>query len=483
MKKTRTSNPQRKKDKYIMNKNITKSILALMACSAAFCACSREEADLFDKSAADRLNEVSEVYTHRLAADGGEWVMEYFPTNYSDSITSPYSARSKGYLLLNKFDANGSVRVGMKNALSGNKYMEDVSAWEVITDLGPVLTYNTYNECVHTFSDPQNPAGISGTGVGGDYEFVITHLEADAQQTMLKGKKRGSYTRMSRLPQGTNFEEYFADIDEFATNHFPGDMPNDLVMEVSGKQYYVRSLSTGIACIFPVGSSWADSKTYHPFVFSKQADGKYYLRFREAFEGLNESENAQEFCWDDENYCFVDVDNSANIIRGLDAADIAAFYNHAMSLNGWRFSDDIGPDAKAIYDNFLAGLTKKSSQNTMQNITVGLYQDVSDPDHVKDWMQVDIYYMQGRNTRRHLIYLYKTSVQDGKFVATFDGPKDKFSTDNQNSIEGLQQLIDMFAGSFDVAAPKGAGFLINKAVLTSTSNPNLWFRMNYINAN
>lgn len=466
-----------------MNKNITKSLLALLACSAAFCACSREEADLFDQSAAERLNAVSETYTDRLAAKGGEWVLEYFPTNYSDSITSAYSARSKGYLMLNKFNPNGSVRVGMSNALSGGKYMEDVSAWEVITDLGPVLTYNTHNACVHTFSNPQNPAGISGTGIGGDYEFVITHLEDDTQQTMLKGKKRGSYSRLSRLPEGTNFEEYFADIDEFSTNHFPDDMPNDLVMEVGGENFYVRSLSTGIACIWPVGESWADSKTYHPFIVSKQADGKYYLRFREEFEGKNEGDVAQEFVWDTDNYRFVDVKDSKNIIRGLDAADIAAFYNHAIALNGWRFSTDVSPEAQAVYDNFVAGLTKKSSQNTMQNITVGLYQDASDPDHVKEWMQVDIYYMQGRNTRRHLIYLYTTSVKDGKFVAEFYAPKDKFSTDNQGSIEGLQQLIDMFAGSFEVTAPKEAGFLINKAVLTSSSNPNLWFRMNYINAN
>lgn len=463
-----------------MYKNITKSLLALLACSAAFCACSREEADLFDQSAADRLNSASATYTQRLANKGGEWLMEYFPTNYSDSITSPYSRRSKGYLMLNKFSADGSVRVGMSNELTGGKYTEDVSVWEIITDLGPVLSYNSYNTCIHAFSDPQNPAGISGTGLGGDYEFVVTHLEDDVQQTMLKGKKSGSYSRLTRMPEGTNFEEYFAEVADFAENHFPDNMPNDLVMEVGGKQYYVRSLSTGIACIWPVGESWADTKTYHPFVFSKQPDGKFYLRFRDTFEGPGDY-TAQEFYWDADQYRFVGADDSKNAIRGLDAADVAAFYNHAITLNGWRFTDDLGPDAKNIYDNFLAGLTKKSSQNVMQNITVNLYQDVSDPDHVKEWMQVDIYYMQGRNTRRHLIYLYKTSVKDGKFVATFDGPKDKFSTDNQNAIEGLQQLIDMFAGSFDVAAPKEAGFLINKAVLTKEGNPNLWFRMNYIN--
>lgn len=462
-----------------MNKNITKSILALMACSAAFCACSREEADLFDQSAADRLNEVSEIYTHRLADKGGEWLMEYFPTNYSDSITSAYAARSKGYLLLNKFSPDGSVRVGMSNELSGGKYYEDVSAWEVINDLGPVLTYNTYNECIHTFSDPQNPAGISGTGIGGDYEFVITHLEEGAQETMLKGKKRGSYTRMTRLPEGTNFEEYFAEVADFAENHFPENMPNDLVMEVGGEKFYVRSLATCIACIWPVGESWADSKTYHPFIFSKQADGKFHLRFREAVEGKKEGDTAQEFIWDTDNYRFVGLDDSKNVIRGLDAADIAAFYSHAISLNGWELSDDLAPEAKALVDKLIEGITKKSSQNVLQAITVKLFQDTSDPDNMKEYMDLDINYKQGRTTQRHLIYHYKFGVTDGKFVTTFDSPKDKFSTDNQN-IEGVQDIIDLFTGTFDVSAPAEAGFLINKAVLTSTSNPNRWFRMNYL---
>lgn len=458
-----------------MNKNITKSVLALLACSAAFCACSREEADLFDKSAADRLNEVSEVYTQRLADKGGEWLMEYFPTNYSDSITSAYAARSKGYLLLNKFSADGSVRVGMKNEQSRNKYREDVSAWEVITDLGPVLTYNTYNECIHQFSDPQNDSGISGTGIGGDYEFVITHLEADANQTMLKGKKRGSYSRLTRMATGTNFEEYFASLEEFAENHFPENMPNDLVMEIGGKNYYARSLSTGIACIWPVGTSWADNKTYHPFLLSKHGE-EFHLRFRDAYE-TTEGASVQEYVWDANNYRFVDIDDSKNVIRGLDASDIAAHYVHAVALNGWRLNIDALEGAAATaYKTFSDALTQKSSNNKFQEITVKNFQDTSDPDNMKEYMQLDIYYKE-KSTNRHLIYNFVLGVQDGKVVATFDSPKDKLSTTNQAL---AQPLIDMFTGSFNATAPAEAGFLINKVVLTSTSNSGLSFVMNYI---
>ena len=459
-----------------MNKNITKSILALMACSAAFCACSREEADLFDKSAADRLSEVSEVYTHRLADKGGEWILEYFPTNYSDSITSAYAARSKGYLLLNKFNADGSVLVAMKNEQSRNKYRESVSAWEVITDLGPVLTYNTYNECIHQFSDPQNESGLSGTGIGGDYEFVITHLEADATQTMLKGKKRGSYSRLTRMAEGTNFEEYYAALEEFAENHFPENMPNDLVMEIGGKNYYARSLSTGIACIWPVGTSWADNKTYHPFLLSKLGD-EFHLRFRDAYEPV-EGTSVQEYVWDATNYRFVDVADSKNIIRGLDASDIAAHYVHCVSLNGWRLDvNALEGDAAAIVNPVIDAIDakyKKDRTTGFQEITVKLFQDDSDPDNLKEYMQVDVYYKQGA-MNRHLVYNYVFGVQDGKVVATYDSAKDKLSRDNQQMV---QPVIDMFAGSFSATAPAESGFLINKVVLTSASG--LSFTMNYI---
>jgi hypothetical protein len=62
-----------------MNKILSASILLTGALALASCA--GEEENLFDKSAAERLNETSAIYTSRLEASPGGWVMEYYPTN------------------------------------------------------------------------------------------------------------------------------------------------------------------------------------------------------------------------------------------------------------------------------------------------------------------------------------------------------------------------------------------------------------------
>ena len=133
-------------------------------------ACSNEEDDIFDQSAAERLNAASETYSNLLTAGTGKWAMEYFPTNNTDRYTG------SGYLMTMKFDKSSAVTVGMKNIFSNNVYREATSMWQVITDDGPVLSFNTWNDNLHQFSQPEDIPFTTGsgnneqgTGVGGDY--------------------------------------------------------------------------------------------------------------------------------------------------------------------------------------------------------------------------------------------------------------------------------------------------------------------------
>lgn len=120
-----------------------------------------------------------------------------------------------------KFSSDGSVTMGMNNRFSNDTYVSDRSLWDIITDDGPVLSFSTYNDCIHAFCDPNDlPTSIRGggssvTGLGaeGDYEFVITDLQDNAEQGTIKGKKRGTYVRMTRLPEGTDFQQYLAECD------------------------------------------------------------------------------------------------------------------------------------------------------------------------------------------------------------------------------------------------------------------------------
>ena len=117
-----------------------------------FTGCVSEEDDLFSSSAAERLMESKKTYTERLG--GTTWVMELYPL---DTDEAP---KGSGYLILNQFKKDGSVIQAMQNDLSDGKFLTDTSLWEVISDQGTVLTFNTYNKCIHTFSDP----GLYQTG-------------------------------------------------------------------------------------------------------------------------------------------------------------------------------------------------------------------------------------------------------------------------------------------------------------------------------
>ena len=125
--------------------------------------CSREEDEIFDKSAAERLNEAQEADYNILCAAPNGWEMLYFPSN-----------TERGYNFLMEFMPGDKVRIAARNANTGNVYKEETSAFDIIADDGPVLTFNTYNSLFHYYSDPQ--PGLEGevnlgTGSGGDYEF------------------------------------------------------------------------------------------------------------------------------------------------------------------------------------------------------------------------------------------------------------------------------------------------------------------------
>ena len=131
-------------------------IIGLLA--ATFAACSRDEESLFEKPAAIRAQEAIENAFDVLTAPANGWEMAYFPN---------LETSAKGYNMVLKFSKNGNVSVTAKNsATTNNKIMTDTaSTWAVKSDYGPILTFDTYNDVFHAFSDPGN----DGAGLLGDY--------------------------------------------------------------------------------------------------------------------------------------------------------------------------------------------------------------------------------------------------------------------------------------------------------------------------
>lgn len=159
------------------------AVLGLSACSL------HDDTELFGEPAAERLekNVAADKTLLESAANGWELHM-WTGKDYSGG----------GYTYFMKF-ANDKVTVSSDIA-SAN--MKTTSSYDVISDQGPVLTVNTYNEVFHYLAEPSMD---DDDGEQQDYEFVIMRTTNDS--IYLRGKKWGNHMVMTRVAESTSWED------------------------------------------------------------------------------------------------------------------------------------------------------------------------------------------------------------------------------------------------------------------------------------
>lgn len=460
-----------------MMKNII-SLTVLLAISAVvLTGCKNEEDDLFSSSAAERLAEAKIIYTQRFGST--TWVMEYYPltnTELDPETRDPYPA-GLGYLILNRFKADGSVEQGMNNSVSDNKYLSDTSLWEVITDQGPVLSFNTYNNCIHAFSNP----GVAnsdlnlyqGRGYEGDYEFGILNLEEGAERVMLRGKKRNTLILMHKLPYDTDFETYLSDIIAFKEKLFPASAPNNPLLSLGDTTFVLTKASKGLAEIYPVGGDAVTENSWHPYLITKRGD-KYYMRFRDKIGRGNC--DAQEFVYNPESDQFTCVENAAYVIHGPAAAD---FFNEAISASHkWMLArtNEMSDQMKAVYEKMYEDFRKVGSGNyTLQNVQFSKINDASD-DNGK--LKVDVAY-RNKNATAHMFVYFDVVFTDHSLIIS-NRQVQGAGQNIINAVSGLDEFLKTIETELTVA-PGASAFNISTVKLTSSSDINYSFILNFIN--
>ena len=175
-----------------------KKIFYLMTIAVAamtVASCSNEEEDFFGDSSANRANAEVKKTIETLSEPANGWIMQYFPGEPSEW---------GGYNMLVKFDADGKVTVA--NEVSFADYTE-TSFYSVKQSAGVMLSFDTYNNLLHVFSDPAAPlAGDQGSGMEGDYDFSV--LSATKDKVVLKGRKQGTYLELTPMPTDMTWEDY-----------------------------------------------------------------------------------------------------------------------------------------------------------------------------------------------------------------------------------------------------------------------------------
>lgn len=445
------------------------SIALLCSAALSFTACVNEEDDLFDKTAAERLNEASALYSQRLTASPNGWAVQLYPT------TQDKAPFGNGYLLLFRFHKDKSVDASMNNVLSKGKYMSATSSWDVITDNGPVLSFNTHNPVVHAFSDPEDvniststgPTGsneykedVTGTGIGGDYEFIIVDAPEDASYMMLKGKKRGTYNLLTPVAEGIDYEEYLKDVKSFQSKMFSTKNPSVDYYHRGDSVFVFADGNTGVPAIYPYGSDRVLSAGFNPFLITKRGED-YFLRFRDSFS--EEGVTVQDFKYNTEKDIFQSVDNENYYICG----DTASFFfdksimedGRSWKVNGTTTS--MSEKANALYKD----ITKefKALGFTFANIKF----QKSDSNKLK----MLVSYKSG-NKSSISAYIYALESDKDNCTFTYEGC-DKPAETLLNAVPSLKEFMDKLS-SVKVSANVTL-FDLSSMKFTANSDSDFWY--------
>lgn len=235
----------------MMKKLYKFSAIAAVLMSASLASCNHEEADIFDQSAAHRTEEARKMYKDILLDKGGKWQMEYFTTE-----------QEHGYVYLFTFRNDGTVTISGNNEyitkltnIDSNvpSYGSETSMWTILSDNGPVLSFNSYNTIFHLFATPEDIPGTErdeqGYGHSGDYEFDLMKFSNDT--LYLEGKKNGAEIIMTRIAPETDDKTYLNEVVALADSFFNAKVPAVYVNLPGGYRHVVLDGATQLPKFYP----------------------------------------------------------------------------------------------------------------------------------------------------------------------------------------------------------------------------------------
>ena len=264
-----------------MKNKITKYILLAFIC-LGLQACLFQEDDLFEKSSANRASEnVAELQELLVNVPNG-WKMEYYPgTDYSMG----------GITLLCRFDGNNVTLMSEVGSVKTASGKEASSLYKVTSEESTVLTFDSFNEFIHCFSEP-----IMGmnTNLEGDYEFV--YMGQEDNKVILQGRRYHNTMVMTPLTQGVNWKDYTGQLNLIEREAF---LKTYSLMV--GGQEVGNAVRTSHLFSLTVEGQTSSSV---PFIYTPEG-----IRFKD--EITIQGKTVQNFVWNKEDMTFTSSDEEA----------------------------------------------------------------------------------------------------------------------------------------------------------------------------
>ena len=255
-----------------MKKFLNISLLMFVTLSAlTLGSCKNEVDEIFDEDAVARLDKAKAEYKEILTSNGGKWQMEYYA-----------NSDEPGYVYLMTFRNDGSVTISGKNGWIGYTegeslwiptYGTQTSLWEVITDNGPVLSFNSFNKYFHLFADPEDIPSLSdedvdetGYGHEGDYEFDLMKYSNDT--LYISGKKYGIDMIMTRVDASVDDHVYMDEVVAMADSFFNAKIPQVYINLPNDVRWIVKDGASSILKIFREGADEISTAETHNVIIT-----------------------------------------------------------------------------------------------------------------------------------------------------------------------------------------------------------------------
>lgn len=341
--------------------------------------CYKTEEDIWDDSSAVRTEKTLNDYEQAMCAEENGWVLQYF-ANESE----------QAYPLLMKFSKNTAVNMAANNSVSSSSgYTEKASTFDLIADMGPVLTFNTYNELLHCFSDPQQ----DGMGHMGDYEFQIMGRNEDGSFN-LRGKKHSIDMKMIKFPMGATYtvngetktvekwEDYYTAYSAIKNAIFPSKS-KALFLTAAGESYRVSGMGSGVLNIVPADADEDAFPTTLSYVISLDNG----VHFSSPFTGDNNKFSIQNFKLNEAGILeCTDVDQNANISSGT----VATYF--LVDGNNWRVD-----------------------RNSLEGEYVALFEQMQSDCRTANYGTLQYIQFSWSSVENKLAFAFKTSKFDGEY--------------------------------------------------------------------
>ena len=223
-------------------KKIFLTLPAFMMATALTTSCSFEQDEYFDESASLRVTHQNENIKNRLveqsAADKNGWVIQYFVSGTDDY-------NFEGFNLFGRFYKNGAVTLASDHRFlrngNANKYTESNSYYDMLSEEGSVLSFNTWNDILTVFVDPVDPSKAPGSlvndgeGMYGDQNLVLKKLTDDEMQ--FYGERHGAISRL--IPCDRPWQQYIADTKTMKNHIATTSLTSHYVINDVDTMYFV----------------------------------------------------------------------------------------------------------------------------------------------------------------------------------------------------------------------------------------------------